>query len=453
MPSLIGYPDWLSPDPIARQWWTMPPKPDAAAALGEKFLAVLDAQRALGEGSYPLLLQRLIELADPQASPELIEKALGKKAFKDRVVVAQKKNRAAPVALSEDLRRLAASPLLLEFVLEQLCTPANPTWPPSKLKAKVESKLKKPFEEAVQRQVRDQTLPPAVGSRLEKNKPVLYLRRIPPAPPSPPPEEVLADKLLQVLQAQRVLGGEAYPLPMERLVELTSPGAAAALVKKALAHPVLKDQLALFDAKKPKAPVALIEDRDRLVSSHTLLEFLLKDKRKAKEQAFPIESLLPKRSDFCQPFEVAVRRQIETDSLPPSIGWMWISKKQHVFFLEDVHRGRSATGRVAVGETTPLPVPPSPQVASADFARVFDEAFNQINRRKGGHNFVSLVDLRREVPLARAVFDSELRKLRVAGRYTLSAAEGRHGITPQEREAAITEDGSLLLYVSSRNAP
>jgi hypothetical protein len=86
----------------------------------------------------------------------------------------------------------------------------------------------------------------------------------------------------------------------------------------------------------------------------------------------------------------------------------------------------------------------------ADFAGAFDEAFNDIDRRKGSHNFAHLLDLRRALPLARDQFEAGLRELRVAGRYTLSAAEGRHGITPEERAAGIVEDGSLLLYVSRR---
>ena len=32
-------------------------------------------------------------------------------------------------------------------------------------------------------------------------------------------------------------------------------------------------------------------------------------------------------------------------------------------------------------------------------------------------------------------------------------AEGRHGLSPEEREAGITEDGALLLYVSRRKGP
>jgi hypothetical protein len=43
-----------------------------------------------------------------------------------------------------------------------------------------------------------------------------------------------------------------------------------------------------------------------------------------------------------------------------------------------------------------------------------------------------------------------LQRLRRAGRYSLSAAEGRHGISAEERDAAIPEDGSLLLFVSRR---
>ena len=56
------------------------------------------------------------------------------------------------------------------------------------------------------------------------------------------------------------------------------------------------------------------------------------------------------------------------------------------------------------------------------------------------------------MPAGRDQFDRELQDLRRAGRYTLSAAEGRGGITPEEREAGIREEGSLLLFVS-RNTP
>jgi hypothetical protein len=58
------------------------------------------------------------------------------------------------------------------------------------------------------------------------------------------------------------------------------------------------------------------------------------------------------------------------------------------------------------------------------------------------------VDLRRALPVDRRTFDTGLEDLRRTGRYILSAAEGRHGISAEEQEAGIHEYGSLLLYVS-----
>jgi hypothetical protein len=42
--------------------------------------------------------------------------------------------------------------------------------------------------------------------------------------------------------------------------------------------------------------------------------------------------------------------------------------------------------------------------------------------------------------------------VRRQGRYSLSAAEGRHGISPEERDAGIIEDGSLLLFASCKGS-
>jgi hypothetical protein len=85
-----------------------------------------------------------------------------------------------------------------------------------------------------------------------------------------------------------------------------------------------------------------------------------------------------------------------------------------------------------------------------DFARDFAAAFDRLDAATGGHNHVSLVDLRRALPVERAAFDAGLAALRRAGRYTVAAAEGRHAIKPEERTAGIVEDGTLLLFVARR---
>ena len=56
----------------------------------------------------------------------------------------------------------------------------------------------------------------------------------------------------------------------------------------------------------------------------------------------------------------------------------------------------------------------------------------------------------RRVPVDRETFDGELQRLRREGDYSLSAAEGRHGVTAEEKEAALAEHGALLLFVSRR---
>ncbi|HEV3256438.1 MAG TPA: hypothetical protein VG013_06105 [Gemmataceae bacterium] len=81
----------------------------------------------------------------------------------------------------------------------------------------------------------------------------------------------------------------------------------------------------------------------------------------------------------------------------------------------------------------------------------FDRAFDWLDGRAGGHNCVGLANLRQDLPADRTDFDALVRRLRRASRYRLAAAEGRHGITAEEKAAGILEDGRLLLYVSRKS--
>ena len=415
----------------------MPPrKKDPAAELAEKMLEGLVAQRLIGGDAYPLPLRRLAELADAAAPPELVLKAAGrKKPFGERAVVARPKDLDAPVALAEDAEQLAASPLLLLFLLESVCTPSSPTCDPGKLKSKLPARLKQPFEAAVRGRIERNDLPTGVAAVPVKKKTHLHLLRY---PLPQPPEVALAEALVRVLRDQRDVGGDAYPLTLDRLVARAQTAADARLLKKALAEPVFRDATLLAAAKRPDTPVALAEDRDRLADSPLLLETALRLERTDATQVFrPSELSKELVPALRKPLEEAIRRRAESRSLPPAVGCLLQKKTPLLFLLSDV---------AAAPPARPEPPPPP----AADFARTFDEAFRQLDRQRGGHNHVSLVDLRRAVAVDRPTFDAGLQDLRRAGRYTLSAAEGRHGITPADQEAGVHEDGSLLLYVSRR---
>src|SRR5437660_3657307 len=103
----------------------MASKRDATAELTEELIRHLETQRRLGPPSYPLTVDRLLKLANRDAPPAQIDKAMSTRSFQNRVVIARAKNREAPIAAASDLEALAGSRLLLEFMLKSLRTPSN----------------------------------------------------------------------------------------------------------------------------------------------------------------------------------------------------------------------------------------------------------------------------------------------------------------------------------------
>jgi hypothetical protein len=188
--------------------------------------------------------------------------------------------------------------------------------------------------------------------------------------------------------------------------------------------------------------------------------------------ASPSELKSKLTSKLQKPFQEAVNRRLADGGMPPGVGWILINKAKKLFLLSDLHvgpeqapvfgesradslfgtqysvLGTQYTESPAAGGEAPRCVP---EAGHSDFASAFNDAFAKLDRQAGGHNFVSLVALRSAVPRAREEFDAELRALRLAGRFTLSAAEGRHGLTAAEQEAGILENGTLLLYVSLKS--
>jgi hypothetical protein len=263
----------------------------------------------------------------------------------------------------------------------------------------------------------------------------------------------LAEKLLEALKAARD-AGDGYPVLWQKLLAQVEPAGDATLRKKALAQPMWKGSV-LFAATRPgpTTPVALAEDAERLAGSWQVLEFALHAARTATDQVFAVAPLKAKLAPKLRPaFVAALERRIADGTLPAGVGWVLSKKKPLLFLVEDLHLSAPLEALHAPSQPVQsAPVRNEVAESSFDFPAAFDEAFQRLDRQAGSLNFVSLVALRRAIPVERAVFDRELRQLRLAGRYALSAAEGRHGISPEEREAAIPEEGSLLLFVSRKS--
>lgn len=409
------------------------PKVDPIAELSEKLLHALERQRQSGE--YPLTAARLAALADPQATPLQVVKALAKKPFAANWLLGHKKDLNSPLAFAEDSERLAESPLLLEFALELLSSAEKPLHSPAKILLKVDKAIRPAFKTALERQIAGQTLPSSVGVLLVRGKPQLHLQCFP-LPKAP--AEALSEKLLHVLIAQRERGAAAYPAALDRLIEQTGIAPPSAVLKKALATEPFRSRAALALPNQPDSPVALAEDREHLAASPALLHRVLTATRTPATQAVTVAELKKKlAANVRDAFAEAVNRRLGEHVLPEGIGVLRIKNKPLLFLLADL-------------DARPLAPPPEPKPAARDFASLFDAAFARLDREQGSHNHVNLVALRRAVPVERDAFDAGIGQLRRAGRYSLSAAEGRHGLSAEEQHAGIPEDGCLLLFVSRR---
>jgi hypothetical protein len=412
------------------------PKPNPAADLAGRLVQLLHAEKQAG--AYPPTLRQLLARAQATDAVDL-PKALTHKVFKSQVIVAARKNRDAPVALTADADRLADSPLLLEFAVGLLSTAKKPLHPVAKIVAKVDARLRDAFAATIARRLNAGDLPPNVAVVQVKDAPHLCLR---PYLPRLAPEVELAGKLLRALEDHRRRSD--YPVTLARLLHDTDSQASAELVGKALVAKAFKPHVLLALPHDAHTPVALKSDADQLARWPGLLEAVLANMRTADNQAFLAKDLAKKLAKPLRvPFMAAVDHSVSAATLPATVGCVRIKAKPYLFLVRDVGVQLSAA-------PAPVPAPRKPAPAPIDFATWFDKAFQEIDRQTGSHNFVSLVDLRRVVQVERTIFDEGLRQLRQAGRYTLSGAEGRHGISDEERAAGVNENGALLLYVSRR---
>jgi hypothetical protein len=280
----------------------------------------------------------------------------------------------------------------------------------------------------------------------------------------PKPDQVLARRMIKVLESQRRLGGEAYPPTLRRLTELCeSRGSEAAIRKAATTAPMAERTTVL--ARKGKtliidAPVAFNEDiqGDLTAALPGLLRFALspvtsKTKKGIRETSAFTSAEAAKRvlPELKQRLEDAVRAGIAGQSLPRAVGW--IAKGEPLLFLlENVKPAAPRRADRVEGHAPSAQRQTEGHSPARDFVQAFRSAFEALDRRNGSTNFVTLSDLRQALSeFSREDFDAGLRRLRMEGIFALDSHEGLHGsLSDDEREAGVREAGSLLVYASRR---
>ena len=457
--------------PILADALTPMSKPLSAAKLGALLLDGLRACKA-GSGPYPPTIRELLDRLDPAPDEAAALKAAGAKAFTSKAVAVVKGRADSPVALVEDGDRLAELPFALEAALLAKQAKGSPPWSPKQLATALPPPLRDRFQAFLAEQIAESRLPPFAMSVRKGKSELIYHRDRPPTPPPPEPlsvkkETVVARKLIDQLRLQRDRALE-YPLTLRTLAEKADVPTDEKPLKAALKQPEFLKHVDLATWKAPLDSLAsLAEDRVAFSKSEALLKFLLTacEQGGSKGHAFTIEALTgaiddpkPKVKNPLKPAVAAHLEQCEAldRQLPASIAYLDIemgagkAKAVRRYFIL---RDRVKVGRAARPE----------RAASAPY---FDAS-----AARGPHGGVrggvrrGLHPARPRIGLAqfrqpgaasasplptcpRVEFDARLQDLRRARRYWLKSAEGYGGLTQGERDAAVEEEGELLLYVS-----
>ena len=131
-------------------------------ALAETLVGTLERWKVEGPPAYPTTFQYLMESITPAPDETLLGKALKHKTFKSRVMFANPKNHAAPIALTDDRAALATSRVLLDFMLGAARTAATQAFPAKALVKLIAKPLQTEIVSALNAAGPD-AVPPGIG--------------------------------------------------------------------------------------------------------------------------------------------------------------------------------------------------------------------------------------------------------------------------------------------------
>jgi hypothetical protein len=256
-------------------------------------------------------------------------------------------------------------------------------------------------------------------------------------------------RLRSVLDSQRSLGGDSYPVTVQRLFELARVSTSEAALKIFVAARNAK--LFMLTEKSTKtnpdatlnALVLFPEDATSIAGSRSIFDKAFEAARRGGSDIFTsadLKKLVPKALQ--KAFQASVDSWAPTGKSPLP-GVIVLRRKAGAKTILYLHRLDSPAATTTVKQ---------PSASVRDFAGEFARAFERLDRASGNNNYVLLHDLRRALPdIDRTEFDSRLKELRLAKLFTLDSPDGRHvRLTPEQLDAGIREGSSNLVYVARK---
>ncbi len=425
---------------------------DPATALAQSLGKAFERRRSEGAG-YPATLREVARDVAGEISDADLKVALTKAPLKTGCILSMDADLDSLAILNDsaDIERLVGDERLLRGLCEKRCSAEQPVISVKELAQPglLAKKLAKSFQTVWNGRLKAGELPAFVqvvtipGKTAKSTESKLHDVRF------PLPWLTLSQVLVQELKRETASTGPL--VDWSTLAASVPPGTPPAFVALARASEPFRSAVIPVFAKEPDGCLVLAENAEQGGSDPRLFERVYAAALKSGDTAVDA-ALLKKQKLLSPPMSAAFLRAFDQMLLdrafPTDYGVIRVGAKKYLFRLADLpnparHDVRSASKPVAVAVTT---LPESS--AGEGFAQAFGEAFNRIDAREGGYNFVKLLHLRNALPAyPRVLFDAGLDALRKNRLYSLESSEGHVvSLSEEEREAGIVEAGRQLIY-------
>ncbi len=360
--------------------------PRAEKILSEQLVKTLETARSAAAGNYPLSLTRLHELANPKAEVAVFQKAIALEPFASRATIALPGASDSPVALTDDIERLAAFPALLDAVVGLLTNAETQAIAIDKLGAfkSVQMLVRPHFAEAWKKATSEGRLPPGFGAVRLAGKWHIFRTR----------DVLLAEGSSTATTEE--------PKPKRR----------AASSAKAQ------------DTSKPAEPVSESSESTMPAPATEMTAPIgSKEESPAEVESSPSASGPEPTTSSAEAMSVAEPTVSSSTATEPA---------NHVAVSEE---SSSAKNGVHVHDF------------ERELRAAFDQ-LSASSRLPGCVSLADLRPALQKFP--RDVFDNEIIRLRKSGEYSLSIVEGRYPLSDTERDACLTIDNTPHLLIRRR---
>jgi hypothetical protein len=269
------------------------------------------------------------------------------------------------------------------------------------------------------------------------------------------------ERLVQTLHGMAASGD--YPATLGRL--LAESGVPVARAGAVLTATNLRQRLSVAAKRTARgdvlasAMVCLAPDSDRMATSDQVLLQLLAAGSRGAAKARSVTELASQLPDQLQgPFRKHWKAAAPEGRLPAGIAAIATSRTLFLFREVDLLMRRKSSATLPAGPkgASAHPVDRAARPEDTGQASVGERilrAFETVDVRLGGQNYVPLLQLREALPdVDRAAFDQAIAGLRWERRLSLDAADGRQQrISPAELDAGIFEEGQTLVYAQRRH--